>query len=278
MVCPGIKVREIKVKGIITKTRLPDADYVINPYLGCQHGCIYCYSEFIKRFTDHREDWGEFVDVKINAPELIRVGKRYRNKTILLSSVTDPYQPLEAKYRLTRRILEKLVEEQPKIEILAKSRLVTRDIDVLKQFEDATVGISISTLKEGYTRELEPKASLPRLRLEALKKCREAGIKTYIFISPIFPYLTEMEEIIELANPYADYFMFENLNLRATNRRKVFDFIRKHKLELLPEYKRVYEEKDDSYWDRLKEKIKEIGESCKKEVRIYFHHERLKNK
>lgn len=271
-----MRVKEINVKGIITKSSLPDTDYVINPYIGCQHGCIYCYSEFMKRFTGHHEDWGEFVDVKINAPELIKTYGQYKGKRILFSSVTDPYQPLEAKYKLTRKILEKLIEEQPKIEILTKSKLVVRDIDILKQFEDVTVGISISTLNERYSRELEPMASSPKLRLEALKKCKEAGIRTYVFISPIFPYITEVDEIINLADPYADFFMFENLNLRITNRKKVYNFIKKYKPEVLSKYKKIYEKRDNSYWDELKEKIKKICESYKKEARIYFHHESFK--
>ncbi len=94
---PEMKIKEINVRGIITKSNLPGTDYVVNPYIGCQHGCIYCYSEFMKRFTNHHEEWGKFVDVKLNAPELVK--SQYNGKRILFSSVTDSYQPLEAKYK-----------------------------------------------------------------------------------------------------------------------------------------------------------------------------------
>lgn len=265
-------IKEIKAKSIIVKSKLPDADYVINPYIGCQHSCIYCYSEFMKRFTNHHEKWGTFIDVKISAPQLIKANGQYHNKNIFLSSTTDPYQPLEAKYKLTRQILEKLVPEQPIIEILTKSRLVTRDTDLFKKFDNITIGISLSTLNEKYSQELEPYASLPKLRLEALKQCKAAGLRTYVFISPIFPYITELEKIIELSNPYVDYFMFENLNLRSTNKSKVYDFIKKNNPNLLDKYKEIYEGKNHKYWQELEIKIKDICKKYNKEARIYFHH------
>jgi len=268
-----MKIKEIKSKGIITKSKLSDVDYVINPYIGCQNGCIYCYAEFMKRFTNHiGENWGTFLDVKINAPELVKTSGFYRGKRILFSSVTDPYQPIEAKYKLTRQILKKLIKEQPIIEILTKSRLVTRDIDVLKKFKDLTVGISISTLNEDYSRELEPCASSPRLRLDALKKCKKAGLKTCVFISPIFPEITEIKEILEQSKNYVDYFMFENLNLRPSNISKIYKFLEKNRPDLIEKYKEIYESNDKRYWDNLKNTIKNLCKEYNKEARIYFHH------
>ncbi len=266
------KVREINVKGIITRSKLPDADYVVNPYVGCQHGCVYCYSEFMKRFTGHDEPWGSFVDVKINAPELVNAHGQYRGKTLLFSSVTDPYQPLEGRYRLTRRILEELVNEQPSIEILTKSGLVTRDLDILRRFDDVTVGISIATLNRNYSKQLEPVAASQKKRISALKKCKRSGIRTYVFVSPIFPYITEIDEILELSAPFVDYFMFENLNLRPTNRRRVYRFLEKNVPELLPRYRKIYESGDRMYWRDLKGEIKRLCRRLGKESRIYFHH------
>lgn len=104
-----MKVKEIEVKSVITKSNLPGIDYVINPYVGCQHACVYCYADFMKKFTGHvGEKWGEFVDVKINSVETIKKPK-LENKNILISSVTDPYQPVEVKYKITREILKKLL-------------------------------------------------------------------------------------------------------------------------------------------------------------------------
>ena len=103
-------IQEIDVKDVLTKTNLPVSDYAVNPYVGCTHACKYCYASFMKRFTNHPEPWGEFVDVK-NWP-LIKNPKKYAGKEIFLSSVTDPYQPLEAKYKRTRMVLEQMKREE----------------------------------------------------------------------------------------------------------------------------------------------------------------------
>ena len=265
-------LKEIEAKGILTKSKLPDADYVINPYIGCRSSCVYCYAEFMKVFTGHKEDWGTFVDVKINAIDLIKKNGKYHGKNILFGSATDAYQVVEGKYKITRGILKALIPYQPKIEILTKSALVTRDIDVLKQFNNATVGVSISTLNKNYSRQLEPITSSPQLRLEALKKCKEAGLRTYVFLSPMFPFITEVEEIMKISNDYADYFMFENLNLRPFNKKTIFDFIEKNEPDLLSKYKEIYIKKESTYWTEMEQKVKDICKFYGKKDRIYFHH------
>ncbi|TXT58629.1 MAG: hypothetical protein BAJALOKI2v1_330001, partial [Promethearchaeota archaeon] len=119
-----MKVRNKDAKNIIVRSNIPGVNYVINPYTGCQHGCIYCYAEFMKRFTDHKgEEWGEFLDIKQYDFSKIKAHK-YDNKTILLSSVTDPYLPLELKCKNTRKILENLIETEAHISILTKSKYV----------------------------------------------------------------------------------------------------------------------------------------------------------
>lgn len=270
----GLVVQEINVKDIVIKSKLPDTDYVVNPYIGCQHGCVYCYADFMKRITHHQEPWGKFVDVKINAIDVLKTGK-YRGKRLLFSSVTDPYQPLEAKYKLTRRLLEALVDDQPKIEILTKSRLVLRDIDILKKFDDATVGVSIATLNEAYSRQVEPLAALPRLRIDTVKKCKEAGLRTYIFLSPIFPYITDVGEIVGQTASYADFFMAENLNLNLGNLYKIQGFLEKNTPELIPRYIEIYGCKGlHPYWRTVEEALRTECGKHKKEIRIYFHHGR----
>jgi len=269
---PDLKVKEIEAKGIITETNLPGADFVVNPYTGCCHSCIYCYAEFMKRYTGHDERWGDFVDIKVNAPELVNAHGQYKGKVIFFSSVTDPYQPIEAKYGLTRKVLEKLVEEQPKLSLLTKSALVTRDIDIFKKFGVAEIGVSISTLDEKLSRQLEPFASPPKLRLEAIKKMKASGLKTWVFISPIFPYITEVEEIIKEMAPYVDYFMFENLNVRAHNRARIFNFLSRNRPDLLPIYRNIYDNKDNKYWDDLKLFIIDTCRKYQKDYQICFHH------
>lgn len=216
-----MKINEVKIKSIITKSNLPGVDYVINPYIGCQHSCIYCYADFMKRFTGHvNENWGSFVDIKVNSDQTIN-NLKLENKIILMSSVTDPYQPIESKYKITQKILNKLLQFQPNLEILTKSSLVLRDIDILKQFENVKVGVSLNTLDEKVSKFLEPCATLPKGRIEILKKLHVEGIKTYLFMSPIFPEITDFKEIVEEVKDYVDEIFFENLNIRANNR-KIF--------------------------------------------------------
>ncbi len=267
-----IKIWEIKAKSIISRSNLPGTDYVINPYTGCIHSCLYCYARFMKRFTGHTEPWGKFVDVKINAPDLIPEGTlKYKGKTIYMSSVTDPYNPLERKYKLTRRILEKLIPLQPDLGIQTKSNLVLRDIDLLRQFRNCQVGLTITTINDTIRKEIEPYTSPVKKRIEALKKLKEAGIETYVFIGPILPFLTDWKEIVLKTKKFADSYMFENLNIAGAVWGCVKNWLASRHRNLLGEYERIYFTKD-GYWDKVEEEIKKFCMRQKVDFRIFFHH------
>ena len=269
-----MKIREIEVKSIIVKSNLPEGDFVINPYVGCQHGCVYCYARFIKRFTSHTEPWGKFVDVKINAPDLIPNNtNKFRNKSITIGSVCDPYQPIERKYELTRKILEKLIPLQPHLDLMTKSDLVVRDIDLFKQFKDCIVAVSLSILDKKLRKQLEPFSSQAEERINALKKLHDAGIPTALFISPIFPYLTDWKKIINKTKNFVNEFWFENLNLYPSIKDKIYEFLKKNKPKLVEKYKEIYSTRSD-YWDIEEKKIKEFCKQNKINCRIYFHHKR----
>jgi DNA repair photolyase len=264
-----MKISEIKAKSIITKSGL-NCDYVINPYIGCMHGCIYCYARFMKRFTGHKERWGEFVDAKINAPDLIKNPDKYKGKEIFFSSVTDPYHPPEARYKLTRKILEKLVPIQPELTIQSKSDLITRDLDLFKQFKKIKIGVSFSTMDDSVRKLVEPLASSPQRRVQALKKIKAEGLKTYVFISPILPEITDWKAIIKATKNYTDEYWFENLNFYPSIKANIYNFLEKVDPKLIDRYKEIY--KDDSYWNKVEQAIKQF---CKKEKlisKVYFHH------
>lgn len=267
-----LKVNEILVKNIITKSNLPDADYVINPYVGCSHSCIYCYARFMKRFSRHDEEWGRFVDVKINAPDLIRIKpKDFQDKHIFISSVTDPYLPQEKKYQITRKILEKLVEAQPRVDIQTKSDLILRDIDVLKKLKHCRVGITITTLDDTTRKEVEPFTASVQNRIKALKVLKENGIKTYVFIGPIFPYLTDWKNIIKEAKDYVDFYMLENLNVKGSVWKDIKHWLKSKHNDLLSKYIEIYEKKSD-YWDRVEKEVIEFCDSENVDYKVYFHH------
>ncbi len=263
-------VNQTTAKSIITKSNIPGIDFVINPYIGCQHACIYCYAEFMKRFTGHGGDtWGDFLDVKNYDWKKIRPEK-YDGKTILLSSVTDPYTPLEVKYENTRRILERLIGTKAHVQILTKSGLVERDIDLFKQFENIQVGISLNSVDEEFARIIEPRASKPQDRLSALQTVVDAGISTYVFVSPIFPKISDWKAIVEAALPITDDFRFENLNFRGHNIPRIMKLISEKYPEFIDHYQEI--RKDPSMWNEMEEDIEDFCKTRHLRCRIEFHH------
>lgn len=204
-------VRETTAKSIMTRSQIPGVDYCINPYTGCTHACRYCYADFMKRFTGHTGRWGSFVDAKVNAPTLLEKDAR-RNKGghVMISSVTDPYQPVEKKYRLTRRCLEVLAPHRFSVSILTKSPLVLRDVDLFKKFSDIEVGITITTDDDGMRMRFEPGAPPIQARINALKKLRAAGVCTYAFIGPLLP--MNPEHLAKKIAPHVDSVLIDRMN------------------------------------------------------------------
>ena len=201
-------VREIQAKSILSKSQI--YEYALNPYTGCEHACSYCYARFMKRFTGHREPWGEFVDVKVNAPALLAVELgRKKPGQVWVSGVCDPYQPLERKYKLTRACLELLVEEGWPVRVQTRSPLVTRDIDILCKAGDLEVGLSITTADDEVRKLFEPRAPSIGERLRALDELHRAGIKTFVMIAPLLPGAEGLPEL--LAGKVA-YVLVDRLN------------------------------------------------------------------
>jgi DNA repair photolyase len=230
----------VKSKKALQKSKI--SEYCINPYLGCFHGCPYCYaSMMMQRWHHQKEEWGKFVDVRINVPELLR--KEIRNKEnldIYISSMTDPYQPVEEKYQITRKVLEVLLEREKSeifpskifITIQTKSNLVLRDLDLLKEFKNITVGLTITTLDETWSKVFEKGAATPLQRLKALGILNANKIKTYAFVGPIIPHVSDdfgalfkiVKEIEETCNKRI---LFDSLNYFSNLRR-----LKKKTLEL----------------------------------------------
>ncbi|MDR0554057.1 MAG: radical SAM protein [Treponema sp.] len=259
---------------MLTKTRVPAGDYVINPYAGCPHKCLYCYAEFMKRFTNHAEKWGDFLDVKRCAKKINTT--RLAGKRIVISSVTDAYNPYEKKYRVTRELLRQFVNTQAHISILTKSDLVLRDIDLFKQIQNIQVGVSLNTLDDSIREKLEPFASSVAKRIGAVQKLRDAGIHTYVFLSPMFPGITDFKAIIAECKSFAGEFWFENLNLRGSFRHAVMRYISEYHPGLSSLYNEIYRLKDSDYWAVME---KEIAVFCRKNniaFTSYFYHEKIK--
>ena len=264
--------REIKVKDYLTKSNLPASDYVINPYVGCPHGCKYCYASFMKRFTGHKEEWGTFIDIK-RCDKKINT-KKLENKTVFLSSVTDCYNKFEEKYKITREILKELINVNCNLNISTKSKLILRDIDLLKQMKNLTVSMSINTLDENFKNDMD-NASLIKERLNTLKELYNNGIYTVLFMSPIFPYITNFKEIIEISKEYIDEYWFENLNLRGDYKTKILLYIQEKYPKLINEYNDIYIKGNKKYWNDLSKEIKDYCEINNVKYINYFYHEEL---
>jgi len=209
-------VREIRAKSILNKSKV--FDYCVNPYTGCQHNCRYCYARlFMPRYSGHQEPWGEFVDVKINAVQLLRRQlKRAKKGTVWISSVCDPYQPLEAKFKLTRGCLKELLVVQFPVNIQTKSTLVLRDLDLFTQFQSIEVGFSIATGDEKVARLLEPHASPVKERIKALETIHSQNIRTFVFIGPLLP--GDPENLINDLAGKVDYVYIDRMNYTSSIR------------------------------------------------------------
>ncbi len=271
-------IKEINSSSYVSKSKLPDADYVINPYVGCPHKCIYCYAEFMKRFSGHsREEWGDFLDVK-KCGKAIDGASFCETDTLLFGSVTDAYNPFEKKYKITRKILEQLVPCEARIEILTKSDLVLRDIDIFKKMSNVYVGVSMNTMDDIFRKEIEPYASSIERRINTLKTLHDEGIPTYLFMSPIFPGLSDYKEVIKNTYKYVDYTCFENLNLRGGYLPRVMGYIKESYPDYHDLFKSIYWNKNITYWEELKKEIEEYCRTLGIEYRFYFYHEKIKKK
>lgn len=270
-----IIVKEIQTNDLITASKLPSADFVINPYIGCTNACKYCYATFMKRFTNHSEPWGEFIDIKICDRPLAT--KKLIGKSVFLASVTDPYNSFEKEYKLTRKVLEQLIGLDIKLSISTKNDLILRDIDLLKQMKDLVVSFSINTTDEQFKNDMDKASSIAQ-RISAMKTLFEFGIKTVCFVSPIFPEITDWKEIIARTKDFCGEYWFENLNLRGSYKKTILEIINEKYAHLAPLYNEIYNKSKKDYWKKL---ALEINDYCRKNnIKFvnYFYHEEIKKK
>jgi len=282
-------VNEIKVKSILNKHKKRDDwfldDYSVNPYSGCSFNCIYCYI----RGSKYGENMAKTFSVKTNAPELLekqlsRRAKKGEYGIIALSSATEPYMPIEEKLKLTRRLLKTILKYRFPVEIATKSKLVLRDLDILKEIDKnailpvdlkpklkhgVIISFSISTLDEKLAKILEPGTPKPIERLETMKKCKEEGFFTGVCFIPVLPFLSDsegkIEETIRTVKEHgADFIFVGGLTLfgkgPADCKTLYYKFLEKYHPELVPKYKSLYR----IFFAPSKEYQKELEERSKR--------------
>ena len=273
-----MKINEVQDRSVLTKSNLPASDYCINPYLGCAHGCVYCYAKFLGRWRGHKEKWGEYVDIRVNAPEILaREFQRRKPRpkgTVLIGSMTDAYQPLEKKYRLTRKILSVLFKNDFPVSILTKSDLVLRDLDIISRADSCEVGVTIITLNEKFRKKTEPETSSIKKRLETLQTLKKAGITTYAFIGPIFPYLTDYAGILKEVAGHVDFVIGETLNIKGGSWQEVEPVLSDFGIENTSDYRRTVN--DSTFWDSVSEEFEEICQRFGIRLAAFLSHGRTK--
>ncbi len=205
-----LKVSQVQARSILYKSKV--FDYCLNPYTGCSHGCRYCYASlFIPRYSRHTEPWGEFVDVKTNAPELLsKQLPRSKVGTIWIASVCDAYQPLEVRYELTRKCLKEISRHQFPVFIQTKSDLVLRDLDLILELKKVEIGFSIATDNDRIGQLFEPGAPPVSRRLKALERLKKENLHTFVFIGPILP--QNPEKLVALIDGLAERVFIDRLN------------------------------------------------------------------
>ena len=251
-----ILIRDVETKNIMTKSNLPVGGYSVNPYVGCTHGCKYCYASFMKRFTGHTEPWWTFLDVKHWRE--IKNPQKYRGQRIVIGSVTDGYLPQEEQFQNTRKLLEQLKGSGAEILICTKSDLVVRDIDLLREMGKVTVSWSINTLDEEFRADMDKAVSVER-RLRAMKQVYDAGIRTVCFIAPVFPRITDFEAIFYRVKNQCDLIWLENLNLRGGFKQEILDYIQEKYPKLTSLYQKIYQKGDRSYFRGLEQQAEQLA-------------------
>jgi len=229
----------------------------------------------MKRFTEHTEEWGSFVDVKVNFLErLEKEVKKAKPGVVMISSVTDAYQPIEEKYKLTRGALEILSGYDFSVSIQTKSDLVLRDIDILKRIKDREVGFTITCLDENIQRKFEPASSSTQKRFVAMKKLKEEGIDTFIFFGPILPYFSDKEDSLnsflqKALEAEVKFVYIDKMNYTPSIWERVKRFLSKNFPELLTYYQSTYS-RNGYYAFDLKRRVKKIAEGYPLEVELVF--------
>jgi len=214
----GVQYTFISCRTALSPSGLPGLTYSLNPYVGCEHGCAYCYSPSVLKDKQLAESWGRAVRVKRDIAEVLAFEVNHKNRGVVgVSTVTDPYQPIEKTVELTRKCIEILAQHDFPVSLQTKSDLILRDSDLIapKKFD---VGVTITTMDRDLARLLEPGASPPDARAQVIEEFSERGVDTWIFLGPIIPEINDDEkslrEVIAIAARSGSKILYDRLNLR----------------------------------------------------------------
>ncbi len=272
-VTPQVEWVEVQTKSVINRVQGMPFKWSINPFRGCSHGCHFCYARRTHWFLDQDgvNNWSQRISVKVNAPEVLRrelAHSSWSREEVHIGTATDPYQPAEGAYRITRQILEALRDYKTPASIVTRSTMVVRDRDVLRQLADgpgAMVCFSIATMDPQVAREIEPDVPPPLRRLEALRALSEAGVPTAVLLAPVLPLITDdprqLAAVVEAAKAYGATSLWTNvLHLGDVARQAFFQYLEHRHPQLVPQYERLYRGKyaPSAYRRRVQDIVAEL--------------------
>ncbi len=281
-----MQFKETEAKSILVKSKLPESDYVINCYTGCAFGCSYCYASFMGRFVGQPiNSWGDYVYAKTNAPELLEKEiKKLKNKgkgiTVLLSSVTDPFQQAEAKYKLSEKCLTVLADYdfQGNVSILTKSPAVLKVIPILKRLKNIDVGITITSTDDKISRYFEKFAPNASARIKTLETLNKEHIQTYAFLGPILPHFIaekgKLDQVLAAIYKTGTRRLFiEHINLSTYIKERMLKELKNVDKEFLNKF---YSSQSKDYREELNKTIYELLKKYKFKLlhnEIIYHKE-----
>lgn len=258
-------VREIIAKSVLCKSGI--SDYCVNCYTGCLHGCIYCYARFMKRFSGHEEPWGKFLDVKINAPDVLaKEVLRRKPAHAFMSSVCDGWQPAEKRFKVSRECLRILTDAGFSVGVLTKSALIVRDFDILRASPESSLGCTLTTMDEKLRFIIEPGASPTWERIAALERGAGEGIRISTFLGPFMPGLSDTDEALDalisaIAHLPFSHIYADKLNPRPGVWNSIVPFLKHRHPELLEPYRRLFFDKEEyrAYCEDLARRLNKIA-------------------
>jgi DNA repair photolyase len=269
----SVTYREVEVKSALNAVKGMSFDWSLNPWSGCAHKCAYCFARaYHARYREKNvgSDFDSNVEVRVNIADVLRKELHRRHEgSLAIGTATDPYQPIEGKYRLTRRCLEALVDYPMPTSIVTKGPLVVRDIDVLKRLDektDLTVYFSVPCVDEEIVRKTDPGTAPPRQRLRALRKLREAGIDAAVLCMPVLPGISDSEESLDAAaraasEAGATAFRHRPLKVDVEIQQYYYDFLASEFPAVVPRYMQLYQggvHPSKTYERELEERVRRV--------------------
>lgn len=269
----SIEIREVGIKRILNPTSIDLGEYVINPYKGCAYSCMYCYVKYNKVTSRDSRCWGDYVDVRINAPSALSKELFIKKpKRVLLGSTTECFQPLERQYRVTKSILEILNENKVYYSILTRSPIIEDYLSLLSEGYCENIYFTVNNYEDSIKMKIEPKTPSFNERINTIKKLQKVGIPVIPYFSPVLPFITNIEEAFKVL-PDSNEIGFEGLNFNLGSIGEVISEIKKVHPDIAERYDKMRSNKVyyNNIWNSIRKDVIKKAKREGKEHSVYIH-------